>query len=187
MRVKDEIITMKHPMIDPSAVRAPAIDPQTLKVWLDQGHDDNGREIVLLDTRNDYEVQIGTFDGALHFGIDKFSEFPDAITSTTGDTREQLQNKTIVSFCTGGIRCEKAALFLQEPAVGFDHVYQLDGGILRYFEEVGDAHYKGECFVFDRRVALDSKLQETTHEYEVTAPHGRNADYLRWKAGQLRK
>jgi predicted sulfurtransferase len=76
---------------------------------------------------------------------------------------------------------------LQEPAVGLANVYQLDGGILRYFEEVGDAHYKGECFVFDRRVALDSKLQETTHEYEVTAPPGRNADYLRWKAGQLRK
>jgi UPF0176 protein len=187
VRVKDEIITMKHPMIDPTAERAPAVEPKTLKVWLDQGHDDNGREIVLLDTRNDYEVQIGTFEGALHFGIDKFSEFPDAIMSTTGDTREQLENKTIVSFCTGGIRCEKAALFLQEPAVGLANVYQLDGGILRYFEEVGDAHYKGECFVFDRRVALDSKLQETTHEYEVTAPPGRNADYLRWKAGQLRK
>jgi UPF0176 protein len=187
VRVKDEIITMKHPMIDPTAERAPAVEPKTLKVWLDQGHDDNGREIVLLDTRNDYEVQIGTFEGALHFGIDKFSEFPDAIRRTTGDTKEQLQNKTIVSFCTGGIRCEKAALFLQEPAVGLANVYQLDGGILRYFEEVGDAHYKGECFVFDRRVALDAKLQETTHEYEVTAPAGRNADYLRWKAGQLRK
>lgn len=185
VRVKEEIITMKHPMIEPNAGRAPAVEPQTLKRWLDQGHDDDGREVVLLDTRNDYEVQIGTFDGAVHFGIDKFSEFPDAI-RTESDTIASLQGKTVVSFCTGGIRCEKAALFLQEPEFGFKNIFQLDGGILRYFEEIGDAHYKGECFVFDRRVALDAKLQETKNEYEVTAPPGRNADYLRWKAGQLK-
>ncbi len=190
VRIKEEIITMKHPLVYPvgadADTRAPAVEPLTLKKWLDQGHDDNGREIVLLDTRNDYEVQIGTFDGAVSYGIDKFSQFPQAFRGTADDARAKWQDKTVVSFCTGGIRCEKAALFLQEPEIGLKNVFQLDGGILRYFEEVGDTHFNGECFVFDRRVALDANLNETSREYEVTAPPGRNADYLRWKAGQLK-
>ncbi|MFX6031689.1 hypothetical protein ABTE99_19135, partial [Acinetobacter baumannii] len=87
---------------------------------------------------------------------------------TAEDTRAKLKEKTVVSFCTGGIRCEKAALFLRE--LNLDRIYQLDGGILRYFEDVGGEHWQGECFVFDRRVALDTALQPTKQEYSVTAP-----------------
>lgn len=166
VREAKEIITMRHPMIRPEAGRAPAVDAKTLKAWLDQGHDDQGREILMLDTRNAFEVEVGTFEGAVEFAIEKFSQFPDAIKKALS---EQVQNeapwreKTIVSFCTGGIRCEKAALFLQE--IDMKNVYQLEGGILKYFEEVGGAHWQGECFVFDERVALDPQLKQTVHSY----------------------
>ncbi len=183
VRIKNEIIAMKHPMICPDkTARAPAIDPKTLKQWLDQGHDDNGREVVLLDTRNGYEVGIGTFEGSLNFPIERFSEFPQAFLSTADATKTDLAEKTIVSFCTGGIRCEKAALFLRES--NFENVYQLDGGILRYFEDVGGAHWQGECFVFDRRVALDPQLRPTEKDYEVTAPPDRNEGFQKWKASR---
>lgn len=182
VRIKNEIITMKHPTIIPGAERAPAVKPTTLKRWLDQGHDDDGRELVLLDTRNNYEVAIGTFTGAIDLNIDNFSEFPQAYEGTAEDTRAKLKEKTVVSFCTGGIRCEKAALFLRE--LNLDRIYQLDGGILRYFEDVGGEHWQGECFVFDRRVALDTALQPTKQEYSVTAPPERNAKYMKWLAAQ---
>jgi UPF0176 protein len=110
----------------------------------------------MLDTRNAFEVDVGTFDKALDYRITKFSEFPDVIEQNRAD----LEGKTIVSFCTGGIRCEKAAIHMKD--VGIDHVYQLEGGILKYFEEVGGAHYHGECFVFDYRTALDPNLTPTT-------------------------
>lgn len=159
VRVAKEIITMRHPLIQPEVKRAPFVEPKTLKKWLDQGHDDDGREIIMLDTRNDFEVDIGTFDGAVEFRIQKFSEFPEKVsTAFSGE-----QDKTFVSFCTGGIRCEKAAIYMQD--LGLKNVYQLDGGILRYFEEVGGDHYNGECFVFDDRIAVDSSLQESTKTY----------------------
>jgi UPF0176 protein len=164
VRVAKEIITMRHPMIRPEATRAPAVDARTLKKWLDRGHDDDGRPVVMMDTRNAFEVAMGTFDGAVDFGIERFSEFPDALKQTLGDIDGGLKDKTIVSFCTGGIRCEKAALFLQELAI--PHVYQLDGGILRYFEQAGGAHWVGECFVFDERVAVDTELLPTAKIYE---------------------
>lgn len=182
VRLKKEIIRMKHPMICPGETRAPSVDAKTLKRWLDQGHDDSGRKVVLLDTRNNFEVEIGTFNGALNLQIEQFSDFPNAVLGTADDIRADLQDKTIVSFCTGGIRCEKAALFLRESE--FENVFQLEGGILRYFEEVGGAHWQGECFVFDRRVALDPQLQTTTHHYETTAPPDRNSRYLKWKEQQ---
>jgi UPF0176 protein len=183
VRIKGEIITMKHPMmVNPLDERAPAVEPAKLKKWLDQGHDDDGREIFLLDTRNDFEVNIGTFEDSIHFGIEKFSEFPQAFNDTEDDIKHQMQNKTVVSFCTGGIRCEKATLFLKEMNV--DNVFQLDGGILRYFEEVGGAHWLGECFVFDRRVALDCSLNPSKQEYEITAKPSRMEEYYRWKERQ---
>lgn len=163
VRAAKEIITMRHPMIQPEAGRAPSVDAHTLKKWLDQGHDDQGRPVVMLDTRNGFEVEVGTFVGALDFGIEKFSQFPEVIKNAAADENLGLKDKTIVSFCTGGIRCEKAALYLQE--IDLKHVYQLEGGILKYFEEVGGAHYQGECFVFDERVALDPQLKETVHSY----------------------
>lgn len=156
VRVAKEIITMRHPMIRPEKNRASSVDAVTLKQWLEQGYDDEKRQIVLLDTRNDFEVKMGTFKNAIDLDLTKFSEFPEAI-RTCMETDESLKDKTIVSFCTGGIRCEKAALYLQE--LGHPKVLQLDGGILRYFEDVGGAHWNGECFVFDERVSLDPRLR----------------------------
>ena len=157
VRIAAEIITMRHPMIQPESCRAPYIDAQTLKRWLDEGRDDEGRELLLLDTRNDFEVEMGTFENALDLHIEKFSDFPDAVSKAMKESENSLRDKTIVSFCTGGIRCEKAALYLQEK--GHPKVLQLDGGILRYFEDVGGAHWQGECFVFDERVSLDPALK----------------------------
>ena len=152
VKVKPEIIRMNHPTIRPAEGRAPAVPAATVKRWLDQGHDDEGRPVVTLDTRNDFEVDQGTFDNAIDWRISKFSEFPQAVL----DHRAELAGKTVVSFCTGGIRCEKAAIFMQEA--GLDHVYQLEGGILKYFEETGGAHYHGNCFVFDERRGVDADL-----------------------------
>ncbi len=154
VKLKKEIITMKQPQVVPIGVRAPAVKAADLKRWLDAGHDDSGRPVALLDTRNAFEVEIGTFENALDPGIHSFSQFTDRV----ADYRNQLRDKRVVTFCTGGIRCEKAVLYMQDQ--GFENVVQLDGGILKYFEEVGGDHYRGECFVFDRRVALNPELKE---------------------------
>ena len=153
VRLKKEIITMKHPLIRPEAGRAPSVAAATLKAWLDRGCDDEGRPVVMLDTRNDYEVAAGTFEHAVDYGIGVFSEFPPRL----AERRADYAGKTVVSFCTGGIRCEKAAIHMK--AIGIEHVYQLEGGILKYFEEVGGAHYRGDCFVFDEREAVGADLQ----------------------------
>jgi UPF0176 protein len=155
VRLKREIITMKNPLIKPELGRAPAVEATTLKRWLDQGHDDQGKPVVMLDTRNAFEVDVGTFDNTIDYRIEKFSEFPAIIERE----KESLNDKTIVTFCTGGIRCEKAAIHMKN--IGYDSVYQLEGGILKYFEKVGGAHYTGDCFVFDHRTALNPQLQET--------------------------
>lgn len=153
VKTKREIIRMNHPAVQPADGRAPAVDALTVKRWLDQGHDDDGREVVTLDTRNAFEVDFGTFEGAIDWRIGKFSDFPAALSAH----RAELEGKTVVSFCTGGIRCEKAALLMMEE--GLANVWQLEGGILQYFEETGGAHFKGNCFVFDEREALDPDLK----------------------------
>ncbi len=155
VKLKREIIRMDHPAIQPGAGRAPAVKPATVRRWLAQGHDDTGRPVVTLDTRNAFEVDHGTFDGAIDWRITKFTEFPQALRERKAD----LAGKTVVSFCTGGIRCEKAAILMREE--GLDHVYQLEGGILKYFEETDGAHYRGHCFVFDEREALAPDLSAT--------------------------
>ena len=152
VKVKNEIIRMNHPAIQPQTGRAPAVAATTLKRWLDDGHDDQGRPVVTLDTRNAFEVDEGSFVGALDWRIDKFSEFPAAASQHL----DHLRGKTVVSFCTGGIRCEKAAIYLREQ--GLSQVYQLEGGILKYFEEVGSANYSGNCFVFDERRGVNPEL-----------------------------
>jgi UPF0176 protein len=152
VKVKPEIIRMNHPTIRPQAGRAPAVDAKTLARWLDAGVDDAGREVVTLDTRNAFEVDQGRFRGAHDWRIDKFSEFPRALQAR----RAELDGKTVVSYCTGGIRCEKAALVMAE--LGLENVLQLEGGILRYFEETGGKHFEGNCFVFDERGALNDTL-----------------------------
>ena len=153
VKLKREIITFRRDGIDPALARAPAVSPTTLARWLAQGHDDAGRVLQLLDTRNAEEVQHGTFEGALALPIQCFSELPDALEAH----REALQDKTIVSFCTGGVRCEKSALWMREA--GYGDVLQLDGGILGYFEQVGGFGYRDRCFVFDERIALDPQLR----------------------------
>jgi UPF0176 protein len=153
VKVKREIIRMNHPAIRPQQSRAPGVDAATLARWLAAGHDDGGRPVVTLDTRNAFEVDQGRFDGAIDWRLHKFSDFPAALDAHLQD----LKRATVVSYCTGGIRCEKAALYMREA--GLTHVYQLDGGILKYFEDTdGAPHWHGRCFVFDEREALDADL-----------------------------
>lgn len=150
VRLKKEIIAFGISEIQPDQSTSPKLKARELKRWLDEG-----REVVLLDTRNDYEIELGTFREAQELNIHHFRDFPAAIHRLP----EHYKEKTIVMFCTGGIRCEKAGPLMQQA--GFEHVYQLDGGILKYFEEVGGDHWEGSCFVFDNRVALDPQLQPT--------------------------
>lgn len=142
IKIKKEIITLRQPDIRPDREAAPAILPLELKQWLDEK-----RDFTLLDTRNEYEIAHGTFAGAVNLHIDDFCEFPEA-------SLQIDKNKPVVMFCTGGIRCEKAALFMLKT--GHEKVYQLQGGILNYFAEANGAHFKGDCFVFDERVALNT-------------------------------
>lgn len=152
VKQKKEIITMKRPLIQPEQGRAPSVSAKQLEQWLTQGHDEEKRPVVLMDTRNAFEVDFGTFNNAIDYRISKFSDFPEIIESKT----KEFTGKTVVTFCTGGIRCEKAAILMQNA--GYERVYQLEGGILKYFEEVGGSHYHGNCFVFDERQALDPAL-----------------------------
>lgn len=151
VKVKREIIRMNRPTVRPAGARAPAVDAATLARWLEQGHCDEGRPLVMLDTRNGFEVDAGAFADAIDWRLERFSDFPAALQAH----RNELEGKTVVSYCTGGIRCEKAALWMQ--AQGLPHVHQLDGGILRYLEAVPQAPgWRGGCFVFDERVALEA-------------------------------
>lgn len=149
VKIKREIIPFGVEGIDPRRYTSRRLSPQELKRWLDER-----RPITLLDTRNNFEVETGTFQNAVAIGVDDFRDFPEAVSRLP----EPLKQQTIVTFCTGGIRCEKAAPYLE--SVGFQNVFQLHGGILKYLEECGDAHYQGQCFVFDKRVAVDAALQE---------------------------
>ncbi len=161
VRIKKEIIAFGVEGIRPGVRTSPKLAAATLKQWLDEG-----RNIALLDTRNDYEVKLGTFRGAIPAGIDHFRDFPGAVQKLP----DSMKSQPVVMFCTGGIRCEKAGPYMESQ--GFREIYQLDGGILKYFEEVGGAHYDGECFVFDQRVGVDPALRETGSSqcYRCLAP-----------------
>src|SRR3569833_1097666 len=150
VRLKKETIAFGVEGIDPSRRTSPKLSARELKRWLDEG-----RPVTLLDTRNDYEVKLGTFKNAVPIGIDQFRDFPQGVARLP----PELKKQPIVVFCTGGIRCEKAGPYMERE--GFESVFQLDGGILKYFEEVCGEHYEGECFVFDQRVGLDPTLHET--------------------------
>lgn len=140
VKIKSEIITLRQPEVNAVQQRAPEISAHQLKQWLDEQ-----RDFTLLDTRNDYEVQFGKFEQAIDLQLEDFGEFPAAIAGLD-------KQKPVVMYCTGGIRCEKAALYMLQH--GYQNVYQLDRGILGYFATVGSAHFTGECFVFDERVAI---------------------------------
>ena len=150
VKIKKEIISFGIEGVDPVGKPSTKLAPKELQRWLDEG-----RPITLLDTRNDYEVKLGTFRNALVPRINTFREFPQAVAQLP----EHLKQQPIVMFCTGGIRCEKAGPFMEMQ--GFEQIYQLEGGILKYFEECGAAHYDGECFVFDDRVGLNPGLDES--------------------------
>lgn len=151
LKLKPEIVTFRVPGSSPhEAPPAPRIQAEELAAWIEQKKD-----FVLLDTRNEYESRLGSFEGAHLPAIDHFVEFAAA----AKELPESWKKKTVVSFCTGGIRCEKAAPYLQ--SLGFEKVLQLDGGILKYFEKVGGKGFRGECFVFDQRVALAPDLLPT--------------------------
>ena len=152
VRIKKEIISMGVEEINPFQFTGQKISPKELNSKLD-----NNEEIVLLDTRNEYEVRLGTFKNALDLDLDSFRDFPEEIEKL----REELNGKEVVMFCTGGIRCEKASALMLEN--GFENIKQIEGGVINYFKETGGKHWNGDCFVFDDRVALNTDLVETDY------------------------
>jgi predicted sulfurtransferase len=161
VKVKNEIIPLGLPSVDPLQKTGTRLAPQELKAWLDERKD-----FLLVDTRNDYEVDYGTFENAVSFELKNFRDFPKHLSELPEEARE----RPVVMFCTGGIRCEKATAVAMD--MGFKEVYQLDGGILRYFEECGGSHYEGQCFVFDRRIAVDTDLSEILPVANIGATSG---------------
>ena len=152
VRLKKEIISLGLDDVRPAEFTAPNIKPQELKNMLDKNED-----LVILDTRNDYETRVGLFENAIDLNLSTFRDFPEAIL----DLPEEYKTKQIVMYCTGGIRCEKASVVMMNA--GFENVKQLEGGVLGYFEETDGSHWKGDCFVFDQRVAVDTELNETEY------------------------
>jgi UPF0176 protein len=130
--------------IDPMQEPAPYVSPEKFHQWIK-----DNKDMIILDTRNDYEYEVGRFKNSIHLGTKHFSKFEGDLSKAP----QEWQNKTIVTFCTGGIRCEKAAPLMLKK--GFQNVYQLEGGILNYFKKVGRGYFEGECFVFDERIAVD--------------------------------
>lgn len=155
VRIRPEIITFdggKTRGAD-GHEKAPALSPETLKQWLDEG-----RDFVLLDTRNDYEIRSGTFSNAMDIDLVNFRDFPTVAKQAIA-TGKLPTDKPVVTFCTGGIRCEKAAPYLADA--GLKEVYQIEGGILNWFEHYGREHWDGDCFVFDDRHVITPELAET--------------------------
>ena len=154
VRLKKEIISLGRKDIKPRELTGERISPRDLKNLLD-----NKEDVLVLDTRNEYETRVGKFENAIDLNLDTFRDFPDAIESLP----EEYKDKQIVMYCTGGIRCEKASAVMMKA--GFADVKQLEGGVLDYFKETGGAYWEGDCFVFDERVALDTELNETDYIY----------------------
>jgi len=152
VRIKKEIISMGVDQIDPFTFTGEKISPKELHKKLN-----NKEDIILLDTRNEYEVRLGTFENAVDLNLDSFRDFPKEIKNL----KQEMKDKEIVMFCTGGVRCEKASALMLKN--GFKDVKQIDGGVINYFKETGGAFWKGDCFVFDDRVALDKELKETDY------------------------
>ena len=150
VRKKNEIISVGLDHIRPADCTGEELEPRDFKAMLDAGE-----PVHVLDTRNDYELRVGTFENAIDLDIRTFRAFPEAIQRLP----ESMKDEPVVMFCTGGIRCEKASAIMMEA--GFTNVKQLKGGVLGYFEQVGGDHWNGDCFVFDQRVAVNPSLDET--------------------------
>ena len=148
VRLKKEIVTIGDRAVDPNAKVGTYVDAQDWNALI------ASPDVTVIDTRNAFEVALGTFDGALDPKLSRFGEFPDFAARAL----DPQKHKKIAMFCTGGIRCEKAGPYMEQ--VGFKNVLQLDGGILKYLEEIpaSDSRWTGECFVFDERVALSHGL-----------------------------
>ena len=154
VKLKKEIISLGREDINPRELTGARIAPKDFQSMLD-----NGEDVIVLDTRNEYETRVGLFENAIDLKLDTFRDFPKAIESLP----EEYKNKQIVMYCTGGIRCEKASAVMLKA--GFADVKQLEGGVLDYFKETGGKYWKGDCFVFDERVAVDTNLNETEYIY----------------------
>ncbi|MGL5048966.1 MAG: rhodanese-related sulfurtransferase, partial [Shewanella sp.] len=154
VKLKNEIVTMGIEGIDPLKVVGTYVKPQDWNALIADP------EVILVDTRNDYEVQIGTFKNAVNPVTDTFREFPEYVKQNL----DPAKHKKVAMFCTGGIRCEKSTAYLKEQ--GFDEVYHLEGGILKYLEEVKaeDSLWEGECFVFDNRVTVNHDLKKGQYD-----------------------
>lgn len=150
VRIKPEIVSFGQPALDPSRRTGEHVDAARWNALLDDP------DVLVIDTRNHYEIGIGTFPGAVDPQTQSFREFPGYVQAHVDPRR----HRRVAMFCTGGIRCEKASAFMLER--GFEAVYQLDGGILKYLETVSpdDNRWRGECFVFDQRVSVDASLDE---------------------------
>lgn len=155
VKIKKEIIPTGDSSIKPLVSTGSRLSPKELKLWLDED-----RDFEFLDTRNQVEIELGTFKKAKHLNLTNFRQFSEKLKTLPEESKE----KPMVMFCTGGIRCEKASVIAMNS--GFREVYQLEGGILKYFEECGGEHYEGECFVFDDRISLDSSLQARSDKTE---------------------
>ena len=153
VRLKREIVTMNVPGISPTRMAGTYVKPAEWNALIADP------DVVVVDTRNDYEVEIGSFAHAINPNLKTFAELPAWLDQAERLASADASGKKpkVAMFCTGGIRCEKAAILMHE--LGLEHVYQIEGGILKYFEEVGGAHYSGGCFVFDERRAVDAQLQ----------------------------
>ena len=154
VRLKKEIISLGRDDIDPRELTGEYVSPQELLSMYE-----NNEDVIVLDTRNEYETRVGLFENALDLQLDTFRDFPKAIEQLP----EEYKDKQIVMYCTGGIRCEKASAVMLKA--GFTDVKQLEGGVLDYFKETGGKYWNGDCFVFDERVALDTDLNETEYIY----------------------
>ena len=154
VRLKKEIVTLGVEGIDPVRQAGEYVAPEKWNDLISQPG------VRLVDTRNDYEVELGTFDGAENPCTTSFREFPDWVEANLGEDREQ----PVAMFCTGGIRCEKSTSLLRK--MGYKHVYHLEGGILNYLEKIpaGESKWRGDCFVFDNRVSVDHDLAEGRYE-----------------------
>ncbi|EMI52163.1 oxygen-dependent tRNA uridine(34) hydroxylase TrhO [Rhodopirellula sallentina] len=149
VRLKKEIVTMGVEGIDPLQSVGTYVEPQDWNALIEDP------DVVLIDTRNDYEIEIGTFEGAINPNTHTFREFPEYVQ----ENLDPKEHPKVAMFCTGGIRCEKSTAYLKE--CGFSEVYHLRGGILNYLENVSpeESRWRGECFVFDSRVSVDHRLQ----------------------------
>ncbi|MBT1451951.1 rhodanese-related sulfurtransferase [Glaciecola sp. XM2] len=154
VKLKKEIVTMGVEGIDPRKTAGTYVKPEQWNALI------SDPEVTLIDTRNDYEIEIGTFKGAINPKTESFREFPEYVAKTL----DPKQHKKVAMFCTGGIRCEKSTAYLKEQ--GFDEVYHLEGGILQYLEDMPEENsmWEGDCFVFDNRVAVNHSLDKSHYD-----------------------